>query len=49
MNRIIDCEVGIDVFSVKTDAFVLRSSDFEKACELIEFDNGFWNLEEIKR
>ena len=32
---------GIDVFSVKTDAFVLRSSDLEKAHELIEFDNGF--------
>ena len=26
---------------MKTDAFVFRSSDLEKAHELIEFDNGF--------
>ena len=32
---------GVDVFSVKTDAFVLRSSDFEKARALFDFDKGF--------
>ncbi|MFM7985629.1 MAG: hypothetical protein ACKPKO_40590, partial [Candidatus Fonsibacter sp.] len=32
---------NVDVFTVKTDAFVLRSSDLEKAYALIEFDNGF--------
>ncbi|MFM7984675.1 MAG: hypothetical protein ACKPKO_35660, partial [Candidatus Fonsibacter sp.] len=32
---------GVYVFTVKTDAFVLRSSDLEKARALIEFDNGF--------
>ncbi|MFM7985716.1 MAG: hypothetical protein ACKPKO_41025, partial [Candidatus Fonsibacter sp.] len=31
----------VDVFTLKTDAFVLRSSDLEKAYALIEFDNGF--------
>ena len=32
---------GVDVCSVKTDACVIRSSDFEKARTLIDFDNGF--------
>ena len=32
---------SIDVCSMETDAFVLRSSDLEKAHELIVFDNGF--------
>ena len=32
---------GVDVFSVKTGAFVLRSSDLDKASELIQFDDGF--------
>ena len=42
MNRIINSpRNGVYVFTVKTDAFVLRSSDLEKAHELIEFDNGF--------
>jgi hypothetical protein len=31
---------GVDVFTVKTDAFVIRSSDIEKATEVLEFDNG---------
>ena len=31
---------GVDVFTMKTDAFVIRSSDLEKATEVLEFDNG---------
>ena len=38
-NKFIKC--GIDVFSVKTDACVIRSSELEKAHELMEFDNVF--------
>ena len=35
-------------FTVKTDAFVLRSSDLEKATELIEFDKGIWTRRKSK-
>ena len=41
-------QCGVDVFSIKTDAYVLRSSDLEKAHELIEFDNGFGTWRTMK-
>ena len=37
---------GVDVFSVKTDAFTIRECDIDKARELVEFNNdiGGWRV-----
>ena len=40
MTHKINWENGVNVFTEKTDAFVLRSSDLDKAHDLLEFDNG---------
>ena len=36
-------DMGIYVYSVKTDAFTIKSSDVEKAKQLINFESGIGN------